>query len=49
MRGLIFDKVKTAVSKRFPIYNNKYVLSVEDLDYVDPEEVSYKDQKQAVM
>lgn len=49
MRGLIFDKVKKAVQRRFPIYNDKYVLSVEDLDYSDPAQVSYKDQKQAIM
>lgn len=49
MRGLIFDKVKRAVQKRFPIYNDKYVLSVENLDYSDPAQVSYKDQKQAIL
>ena len=49
MRGLIFDKVKKAVQKRFPLYNDKYVLSVENLEYADPEEVSYKDQKQAIL
>lgn len=49
MRTLIFDKVKKAVQKRFPLYNDKYVLSVEDLQYGDPEEVSYMDQKKAIM
>lgn len=29
MRRLIFDKVKSSVRKRFPIYNDKYVLDVE--------------------
>lgn len=49
MRGLIFQRVKDAVAKRFPLYNDKYVLAVQDLDYDDPDEVSYKDQKKAVM
>ena len=42
MRKLIFDRVKSSVIKRFPLYNNKYVLSVEDVDYADPDTYSYK-------
>lgn len=49
MRKLIFDKVKTAVTKRFPLYNDKYVLSVQDVDYADPQQVSIKDQKKAIL
>lgn len=48
-RKLIFDRVFNAVQKRFPIYNDKYVLSVQDLNYADPEEYSYADQKKAVL
>lgn len=48
-RRLIFDKVKKAVQKRFPIYNDKYVLSVQNLQYEDPQEFSYKEQKQAIL
>ena len=49
MRGLIFDKVKQSVIKRFPLYNNKYVLSVEDVDYADPDTYSYKEEKEAIL
>ena len=49
MRGLIFDKVKDSVLKRFPLYNNKYVLSVENVDYADPDTYSYKEQKEAIL
>lgn len=49
MRQLIFDKVKSSVQKRFPLYNNKYVLSVEDLDYADPDTYSYKEEKEAIL
>lgn len=49
MRGLIFEKVKKSVEKRFPLYNNKYVLTVEDVDYADPDTFSYKDEKEAIL
>lgn len=49
MRGLIFEKVKKSVEKRFPLYNNKYVLAVEDVDYADPDTFSYKDEKEAIL
>lgn len=49
MRRLIFDKVKQSVVKRFPLYNNKYVLSVENVQYKDPQQFSYKQQKDAIL
>lgn len=49
MRGLIFDKVKKSVEKRFPLYNNKYVLAVENVQYKDPQQFSYKQQKEAIL
>lgn len=49
MRKLIFDKVKKSVVKRFPLYNNKYVLSVENVQYKDPQQFSYKQQKEAIL
>ena len=49
MRKLIFDKVLSSVQKRFPLYNNKYVLSVEDLSYADPDTYSYKEEKEAIL
>lgn len=48
-RKLIFERVKNAVQKRFPLYNDKYVLQVQNLDYADPQEFSYADQKKAVL
>ena len=47
MRGLIYNNVLKSVQKRFPIYNDKYVLTVQNLSYADPQEVSYADQKKA--
>lgn len=49
MRKLLFDKVKASVIKRFPLYNDKYVLTVEDVQYADPQDVSYLDQKKAIL
>lgn len=49
MRKLIFDKVLQSVQKRFPLYNSKYVLSVENLDYADPDTYSYKEEKEAIL
>ena len=49
MRRLIFDKVKKSVQKRFPLYNNKFVLSVENVQYKDPQQFSYKQQKEAIL
>lgn len=49
MRGLIYNNVLKSVQKRFPLYNDKYVLTVQNLSYADPQEVSYADQKKAVM
>lgn len=48
-RSLIFNKVQKAVQKRFPIYNDRYVLSVQNLQYADPQDVSYMDQKKAIL
>lgn len=49
MRKLLFDKVKASVQKRFPLYNDKYVLTVEDVQYADPQDISYADQKKAIL
>lgn len=49
IRTALFDNVKTAVQKRFPLYNDRYTLSLEDVDYDDPDTISLQDQKQAIM
>lgn len=35
IRDVLYDNVKKAVSRRFPLYNEKYTLSIEDLAYDD--------------
>ncbi len=37
VRNHIFDNVKTAVQQRFPLTNNKFTLSVDELEY-DPKQ-----------
>lgn len=49
LRTLIYDNVKQAVTKRFPLSNQRYILDIQDLDYADPQDVSLKDQKKAIM
>ncbi len=49
MRTLLFDNVKNAVQKRFPLQNNRYSLSVEDLDYDDPEDIGVDEQKDLLL
>ena len=49
IRKLLFQNVKDAVSKRFPLANDRYTLSVEDVDYDDPEDVDLEEQKKAMM
>ena len=49
MRGIIFDPVKNAVQRRFPLYNDRYTLAVENLDYDDPEEMGPDVQKKALL
>lgn len=49
IRSIIFDNVKDAVTKRFPLRNNRYTLSVEDVDYDDPEDVSLDEQKRMLL
>lgn len=49
IRDALFNNVKEAVQKRFPLYNDRYTLTLEDVDYDDPEDVPLQDQKQAIM
>ena len=49
MRSLIYQNVLQAVKQRFPLYNNKYLLDVQDLDYQTPQTNDYKAQKQAIL
>ena len=39
IRQQLFDNVKTAVQRRFPMRNDRYTLAVEDVDYDDPEDI----------
>jgi len=49
IRKELFNNVKNAVSTRFPLYNDRYELSVTDVDYDDPEDVDITTQKQAIL
>lgn len=49
IRRILFDGVKRALSERFPLYNDRYTLSIEDVDYDDPEEIDLQKQKQAIL
>lgn len=49
IRKVLFENVKNAISQRFPLYNDRYTLSIEDVDYDDPEEIGLVKQKQAIL
>lgn len=49
IRKILFDNVKSAVQQRFPLYNERYTLAIEDVDYDDPEEIDLAKQKQAIL
>lgn len=48
VRNRIFQDSLDAVRKRFPVENDRYILSLENVDYDSPREFSIKDQKKAV-
>ena len=48
VRNRIFQDSLDAVRKRFPVENDRYILSLENVDYDNPREFSIKDQKKAV-
>lgn len=47
MRNQLFNNVKDAVANRFPLYNDRYTLAVEDVDYDDPDDIGVDEQKRA--
>ena len=49
IRRILFNNVKDAIQKRFPLYNDRYTLSIEDVDYDDPDDVDIAKQKQAIL
>ena len=49
IRKVLFNNVKNAVQQRFPLYNERYTLAIEDVDYDDPEEIDLAKQKQAIL
>ena len=49
IRGDLFGNVKDAVMRRFPLYNDKYSLAVEDVDYDDPDDFDVDEQKRALL
>lgn len=49
IRTALFDNVKDAVIKRFPLYNDRYSMELENVDYDDPADIDIDIQKQAVL
>ena len=49
IRQQLFDNVKTAVLRRFPMRNDRYTLAVEDVDYDDPEDIGADEQKRLLL
>ena len=49
IRKVLFKNVKNAIKKRFPLYNDRYTLAIEDVDYDDPDDISIQDQKRAIL
>lgn len=49
IRESIFDNVKDAVSRRFPLRNDKFTLAVENLDYDDPDDIDVDEQKRMLL
>lgn len=49
VRKALYKNSIDAVKARFPLFNDRYSLEIEDLKYDDPEDFSLKVQKQAIM
>lgn len=49
IRNALFDNVKNAVKQRFPLFNERYSLAVEDVDYDDPDEIDITQQKKSIL
>ena len=49
IRKVLFDNVKDAINQRFPLYNERYTLALEDVEYDDPEDIDIAKQKQAIL
>lgn len=49
IRRTLFNNVENAVKQRFPLYNDRYTLSVDEVGYDDPEDIDLPDQKQAIL
>ena len=49
IRKQLYDNVENAVKTRFPLYNDRYTLSLEDVSYDDPEDYTLAEQKKALL
>lgn len=49
IRNELYENVKSAAQTRFPLFNDKYKLSLEEVDYDDPADVDIPAQKQAIL
>jgi len=49
IRQQLFDNVENAVKTRFPLYNDRFTLTLEDVKYDDPADYSLSEQKKALL
>ena len=49
IRKILFNNVKDSINQRFPLYNDRYTLAIENVEYDDPEEIDLAKQKQAIL
>lgn len=49
IRKQLFNNVANAITERYPLYNDRYTLSLEDIGYTDPEYYTIKQQKKALL
>jgi len=49
VRAHLYKNTIESLNKRFPLFNDKYELGLENVGYIDPEDFSLADQKKAIM
>lgn len=49
IRRTLYDNVSSAVQRRFPLYNDRFSLGVENVSYDDPEDFDVDEQKDAIL
>lgn len=49
VRQKLYSNTMESLKKRFPLYNDKYELGLDNVEYIDPEDFSLTEQKKAIM